>query len=125
MARAKKVSSTPALRPWSAPVLSEQHFSRTVLVGKVGGRVDSGRSVPLLIDGPPPPSAQDWLENAVDRLKATPDCPQRVTDAAQRLEKEMAEAFRRRQCDAVWDWRSIKNSLITLDWWPRTRPLKR
>jgi hypothetical protein len=119
MAKAKKVSST------CAPVLAEQHFAGAILAGEVGGRVDSGRSVPVLIDGPSPQSAARWLADAVARLEAAPDCPKKVTDAARLIEKEMSEAFSRRQCDAAWDWRSIKNSLITWGLWTRTRPLKR
>jgi hypothetical protein len=120
---AKNKTSTYA--PWSAPVLTEIHLAAATFAGEVGGRGDAGRSVPVLIDGPPPPSAQDWLESAVDRLKSTPDCPQRVTDAARRLEKEMAEAFLRRQCDEAMVSGAIKNSLVTKGLWPRTRPLKR
>jgi hypothetical protein len=118
-------SKTSTRAPWSAPVLSEVHLAAATFAGEVGGRADAGRSVPVLIDGPPPPPAAAWLKDAADRMKATPDCPKRVTDAARRLEKEMAEAFMRRQCDEAMVWGAIKNNLFTWGLWPRTRPLKR
>jgi hypothetical protein len=58
-------------------------------------------------------------------MKAGPDCPEKITDAARRLEKEMAEAFSRRQCDQSWVWGVIKTNLLTWGLWPRTRPIKR
>jgi hypothetical protein len=78
----------------------------------------------MKISGEPMPAAK-WLEAAVVRLKVAPDCPQSVTDAAHRLEAEMATAFLRRECDAAWGWGSIKNAMITFDWWPRKRPRPR
>jgi hypothetical protein len=77
----------------------------------------------LQISGEPLPAAK-WLEAAVARLRAAPDCPKHLTKAAQRLEKEMAEAFKRRECDAAWAWGTIKNNLLDWGWWPRTRPPK-
>jgi hypothetical protein len=66
-------------------------------------------------------SAQDWLRATLDRMTADPDCPEEITQAARRLEIEMAEAFRRRQVNEAWAWGSIKNKLLTCNWWPRTR----
>jgi hypothetical protein len=120
-ARQGEKPSAPTAQPAGGKIWG----ASAIFSGEVGGRADAGRSVQVLIDDPPPPSAQDWLESAVDRLKSTPDCPQRVTDAARRLEKEMAEAFLRRQCDEAMVSGAIKNSLITKGLWPRTRPLKR
>ena len=70
------------------------------------------------------PSALEWLEKGVDRLKAAPDCPKRITEAAHRLEYEMDEAFRRHQVEARWAWDSIKNKMNELELWKRTRPKK-
>src|SRR5262249_19921892 len=92
--------------------------------GASGLSVDAHRRVTINIDGPPPSSARDWLFEAVDQLKAAPDCPTQVTEAAQRLEAEMRGAFLRRQCDEAWGWGAIKNNLITWDLWPRKRPQK-
>jgi hypothetical protein len=120
MAKAGKKSNTPAAQPAGGNVQkASANFS-----GEVGGRADAGRTVPVLIDGPPPPAAA-WLEDAANRMKAASDCPKHITDAARRLEKEMAEAFLRRQCDEAMVWGAIKNSLLTLGLWPRTRPPKR
>jgi hypothetical protein len=84
---------------------------------------NADRAFTVLLDKEALP-ALHWLEAAVRRLKATPNHPREVTGAAQALEKEMAEAFRRRQCDGQWSWGHIKNTMITLDLWPRTRPRK-
>jgi hypothetical protein len=84
---------------------------------------NAGRYRTVNIDCPLP-SAQDWLEEALDRLKAAPDCPREITEAARRLEREMAEAFRRRQVDAAWSRGHIKNTLTMLGLWKRTRPPK-
>jgi hypothetical protein len=89
----------------------------------VGG-TDLDQYRPMKISGEPLP-AMAWLEKAVARLKASPDCPERVTDAARRLENEMDGAFGRRECDAAWKWGSIKNTLTLLGYWPRMRPSRR
>jgi hypothetical protein len=68
------------------------------------------------------PSALEWLENALDRMKAAPDCPKTITVAADRLEHEMDEAFRRRQVDEHWGWGHIKNTLTSLGLWERKKP---
>jgi hypothetical protein len=70
----------------------------------------------------PVPSGLDWLKNELDLMKAAPDCPKTITPAAHRLEGEMEEAFRRRQVDEHWGWGHIKNTMITLELWGRTRP---
>jgi hypothetical protein len=72
----------------------------------------------------PIPSGLEWLEKVLDRMKAAPDCPKEITEAAHRLEREMEEAFRRRQVDAKWGWGHIKNKMIDLELWQRTRPKK-
>jgi hypothetical protein len=118
----------PARLPWSTPTVTTfpQALSVEARFAGAGGMIaDVERHHDLNLDGPPPLSGQAWLEGALDRLKAAPDCPQRVTDAARRLEKEMAEAFLRRQCDDKRTAKSIENNLITWGWWPRTRPRKR
>jgi hypothetical protein len=90
----------------------------------------SGEGWPPLYDvrvhraGGEPLPAHEWLALAVTRLKTAPDCPKQVTDAARRLEPEMAEAFKRRECDAAWTWGSIKNVLGERGFWSRTRPPK-
>ena len=100
-------------------------FAGAILGGKGGTHADSGRSATVLLDGPPPQSAARWLDDAVARMKAAPDCPEKITYAARRLEKEMAEAFSRRQCDQLWVWGVIKTNLLTWGLWSRTRPIKR
>jgi hypothetical protein len=72
----------------------------------------------------PLPSGLEWLEKALDRMKAAPDCQKEITKAARRLEHEMEEAFRRRQVDEHWGWGHIKNTMNTLELWERTRPKK-
>jgi hypothetical protein len=72
----------------------------------------------------PVPTGLEWLENALDRMKATPDYPKTITQAAHRLEHEMDEAFRRRQVDDKWSWGYIKNTMLTLGFWERTLPKK-
>src|SRR5262245_9835084 len=118
MAEATDVSSTPlvSLR-WNTGVLcarypyqiavtaklSVAHHGAAVFTGKSGLATDADQYRPMKISGEPLP-AQAWLEAAVKRLKAAPDCPANITDAARRLEHEMADAFRRRQIDAAWSW---------------------
>jgi hypothetical protein len=70
----------------------------------------------------PVPKGLEWLEKALDRMKAAPDCPKTITEAAHHLEREMDEAFRRRQVDVQWRWGHIKNTILTLGLWKRTRP---
>jgi hypothetical protein len=72
----------------------------------------------------PVPSALEWFMKTLDRLKAAPDCPKTITEAAHRLEHEMDEAFRRRQVDARWVWGYIKNKMRDLDLWERSQPKK-
>jgi hypothetical protein len=72
----------------------------------------------------PVPSGLEWLKKALDRMKAAPDCPKTITVAAHRLEREMDEAFRRRQVDAQWSWGYIKNEMIALELWARKQPKK-
>src|SRR5262245_20156850 len=86
------------------------------LQGAGGLSTDAHRHVTVDIDSSLP-SAQSWIEEAVARLKTAPDCPTKKTDAARRLEKEMDEAFRRRQVDAAWSWGHIKNILTDLELW--------
>jgi hypothetical protein len=114
-------NTPPARAVWGTPVLSEVHSVEARFAGEGGLSGDVHRHRDLNLDGPAPLSGQAWLKDALDRLKAHPDCPQRVTDAARRLESEMAEAFLRRQCDEKWIAKSIENNLITWGWWPRTR----
>jgi hypothetical protein len=114
----------PARLPWTTPHVGEIHFIEARFAGAGGLSANLNRHHNLNLDGPPPLSAQAWLEDALDRLKAAPDCPQKVTDAARRLAPEMAEAFLRRQCDRKWTAKFIENNLITWGWWQRTRPRK-
>jgi hypothetical protein len=102
-------NNKPAIHPAEAKLSGESEL-------RTGE--DHYRLMLMKISGPPLP-AMKWLEAAVARLKAVPDCPRRVTDAAHRIEAEMAAAFQRRDCDAAWTWGAIKNAMITLGWWPR------
>ena len=71
----------------------------------------------------PIPKALDWFKARGERLRDSPDSsPPTITDAARQIEAEMDEAFRRRQCDDRWTWGYIKTQLLTLGYWPRTRP---
>jgi hypothetical protein len=114
MARKKK--SRPA---------GKTEFASAVLQDSSDLRSDAERIRQVRLDGPPLPSARAWLEDAAKRLTLAPGCPERVTDAARALEKEMAEAFRRRWCDDAWAAMSIKNFLTKQNFWPRTRLPKR
>jgi hypothetical protein len=105
-------------RPWSAPVLTEVHLVAAKLDGE-GTLHDRRRHVLVDIDSIAALPALTWLKAAIIRLKAASDCPAKVTDAARRLETEMLEAFKLRQCDAALSWGRIKNLLIEWDEWPR------
>jgi hypothetical protein len=71
-----------------------------------------------------PLPAAEWLAAAAARLDAAPDRPKEITTTARRLEQEMAEAFKRRECDAALAWGTIKNNLLNWGLRPRTRPSK-
>jgi hypothetical protein len=86
-----------------------------------GGGVDADRHVMVNIDRVPPP-ARHWFEKALARLKASPGCPEQVTDGAHQLEADMHEAHLRRQVDKAWGWGYIKTRLISLGYWKRKRP---
>ena len=102
------------------PIEPKVHSGEVKIRSQSGVPASADRYRTVNIDCPLP-SAQKWLETALDRLKAAPDCPQEITEAARRLEHEMAEAFRRRQVDAAWGWGHIKNTLTTFELWKRTR----
>jgi hypothetical protein len=101
---------------WSATT----HFR-----GESSFPADANRSHLLLLDGPPPLTGEEWLRIAVERMKARPDCPYEITQAAQRFEAEMYEAFLRRQCTEAWAWGSIKNHVLKQKLWPRRRRPRR
>jgi hypothetical protein len=84
-------------------------------------QADPQRFHDVNLDGPPPPAARDWLREAAHRLVAAQPSPERVTDAGRVLEKQMAEAFLRREVDAAWDALSIKNFLTKENFWPSRR----
>jgi hypothetical protein len=69
-------------------------------------------------------SGLEWLETALVEMKKCPDCPSMITKAAQRLEHKMKKAFLRRQVDVQWGCGHIKNTMLSLGWWERTRPKK-
>jgi hypothetical protein len=127
MAKEAGDSSTTSSRlPWSTPVVTpipQAQFAAAHLTVEGNLRADTDQYRLMKISGEPL-SAQKWLELAVDKMKAAPGCPQQLTDAARRLEPEMAEAFKRRECDAAWAWGSIKNALLDWGLWSRTRPSK-
>jgi hypothetical protein len=129
MAEADDDDITPPARlPWSAPTVTT--FPQALpgearLAGEGGTIADSQRHYDLNLDGPPPLTAKEWLEAAAKRMKARPDRPTLITQAARQLESEMHEAFLRRQCDEEWVWAAIKNKLRTWDLWPRRRPPRR
>jgi hypothetical protein len=56
-----------------------------------GVRADANRGRFISLDGPPPPTGKEWLESAAKRMKARPDHPDQITQAAQQLESEMHE----------------------------------
>jgi hypothetical protein len=120
MAEAAK-SFTPAVAVWSTPTLTEIPLTKAPLAGTGVLSVHAERQYVLNLDGPPPLPAKEWLEAAAKRMKARPDCPDQITQAAQQLEPEMHEAFIRRQCDDEWVWGAIKNKLLTWGLWPRRR----
>ena len=78
----------------------------------------------LIISDPPPPSGLAWFHDAVERLKRGPNPPKNITEASHRLFDEMHNAFLRRQCDTEWARGHIKNLLLELGYWKRTRPPK-
>jgi hypothetical protein len=100
------------------------HLLAEHLQGKANLCVNAERHYDLNLDGPPPPSAQKWLEDEVVKLKAAPDCPQQLAAAADRLEPKMAEDFLRRRVAASWTVGSIRNALRDWGLWPRARPPK-
>jgi len=93
--------------------------------GESGLRADAMRAATVPLDGAPPLTGDVWLKAAAERLRARPDCPYQVTQAARHLEPEMHEAFLRRQCDEEWVWAAIKNKLRDWELWPRRRPPRR
>jgi hypothetical protein len=132
MAEAAKPNSTllrwRLLRVWRPTTIRATvgmvHHAGLTMAGTGGFSVAAEGHYDLNLDGPPPLSGQAWLKGAVDRLKGAPDCPRMVSAAARRIAPEMAEAFRRRQCDEKWVAKAIENNLITWGWWQRTRPRK-
>jgi hypothetical protein len=63
----------------------------------------------------------EWLKAATAALKRERDYPKRVTDAAKTLEPRMATAFEAKKVDRAWGKGHIKNQLIALGLWDRTR----
>jgi len=108
----------------STSVRPKVHAAEGRAAGTGGAQAEADPGYIWRRSDPPPLSGQDWLKGAVERLKGAPDCPQKVSAAARRIEPEMAEAFLRRQCEERWIAKSIENNLITWGWWPRTRPRK-
>jgi hypothetical protein len=106
----KKIARRPEVHFGEVKVQSE---SRVSAVAKVYIDIDRLPVSPL-----------EWLEEAVGRLKATPDCPQQRTEAARRLRPEMAEAFRRRLVANEWSEGHIVNTMRTHGLWPEARPKK-
>ncbi len=94
------------------------HFVEAKLEGKSDLAADPHRHAMMDIDAPVLP-AKTWFAAAAARLKASPDCPPRITDAARRLETEMEEAAKRRQCDAAWTRGAIINALRDCGYWLR------
>jgi hypothetical protein len=60
---------------------------------------------------PKPLPAKKWIEAAANRLKASPDCPKGITEAACRLHDEMKAAHKQSECKKVLVPRSIENVL--------------
>jgi hypothetical protein len=110
MAKAKKKSTTPR-------VGRVQFISATFAGGgSLSGDTDQYRQ--MKISGEPL-SASKWIEAAVAFMKAAPDYPREITEASSTIKPQMAEAFRRRECDADWKLRSIENELRKWpDMWP-------
>ena len=109
----------------------EKESQRTPKVHYAEAKMSVLRGVRLIVNAKrirtidldcPVPAGLDWLKNALDLMKAAPDCPKTITVAAHRLEREMDEAFRRRQVDVRWGWGYIKNTMTTLGWWERKKP---
>jgi hypothetical protein len=126
MAKDKNKISTRRLHwrtPTITPVATTLYVSAELTgKGDVGAKADLTHV--LVISDPPPPSGLAWSKDAVERLKRGPNPPKNITEASHRLFDEMNNAFLRRQCDTLWTQGHIKNSLLELDFWPRTRPLK-
>jgi hypothetical protein len=120
MVKRGRKPSTPA-QPVRQP---EVHYAEARFAGAGKLQADPHRIVAVDLDGPPPAEARNWLKEAAERLIAT-DNPERVTDAARLLEKEMHEAFLRRWVDEAWGAMGIKNFLTRENFWPRTRRPKR
>jgi hypothetical protein len=119
MARRKKKSTTPPPEECTAEqhaATSKAHSAEARLEGGGGLQSDTDQYATVKLSGPPPPSGKEWLANAAARLAA--DGPERVTDAARQLEKEMAEVFLRRRVDETFTWASIKNFLTRRKFWP-------
>jgi hypothetical protein len=99
-------------------------YSGEVTVQSTSHVIGSAHGKRMINIDDPVPLAREWFPQAVDRLKAAPDRPITITEAAHRLEREMDEAFRRHQVDARWGWGYIKNEMIALELWERKRPKK-
>src|SRR5262245_33142007 len=83
---------------------------------------DADQTATVKISGTPP-SGEKWLKAEAERMKASPDCPYQITQAAQQLKSSMREAFLRRQCAEEWSAGGIKNKLPEWNLWPpRRRP---
>jgi hypothetical protein len=126
MAKAEKKRSTPRLRwrtPTITPVATTLYASAKLTgEGEVGAKTDLTHIV--VISDPPPPSGLAWFKDAAERLKRGPNPPKNITEASYRLFDEMQNVFMRRQCNTLWKRGHIKNSLLDLGYWPRTRPPK-
>lgn len=105
-----------ACRPTGIQWTAEAHFA-----GAGEQQADLHRFITVDLDDQPPPTGRDWLEEAAARLASPTTGPERVTDAARLLEKEMHEAFLRRRVDEAWGAGGIKNFLTEKKFWPSKR----
>jgi hypothetical protein len=122
MAEADDKVITPTLLAWHEPKVWQEHSAAATFAGAGELQADPSRAVTILIDGPSPPSADEWLQDAAERLKNAADRPVQITDAARRLADDMHEAFLRRQVVRELGAGHIKNLLLDWGYWPRTRP---
>ena len=115
------VITTTAISSWATPKIYETHrtthFATARFEGTGDSSADAGRYHNVSLDGPQPPSAEDWLKKEATRL-AAPGAPEKTLHAARLLESQMREAFLRRWVDSVWSIGGVRNFLTRGKIWP-------
>jgi hypothetical protein len=84
----------------------------------------AGQRIPF-DDAPRAPlGPKEWLADAVKQLRAEPNYPKRIGDAARILQSRMRTALRVGECTTAWKARHVENQLRLLELWPQRLPAR-